>query len=117
MRHRHKRKVLSRTRAARRSLIRGLAISLIVHGRIATTQAKAKTLRPFVERLITRGRNPSLANRRHLLSTLGHEVAVKKVLTTLGPRYAQRPGGYTRIVRLGQRAGDASPLALIEFVS
>ncbi|MBI4426451.1 MAG: 50S ribosomal protein L17 [Candidatus Kerfeldbacteria bacterium] len=116
MRHRSKKNILGRTSAPRRQLLRSLAISLITYGRMTTSEAKAKALRPFVERVVTRGRAASLANRRHLLATLGNEQAVQKILTQLGPRYARRPGGYTRITRLGRRAGDASQQALIEFV-
>lgn len=116
MRHRHKHKILGRTRSSRRGLLRGLAISLIAYGRVTTTEAKAKTLRPFIERLITQGRTASLSNRRRLLAALGNESAAKKILTSISPRYAKRAGGYTRIIRLDRRVGDAAQRAIIEFV-
>lgn len=116
MRHRHKYKILGRTRSSRRSLLRGLAISLIAYGRVTTTEAKAKTLRPFVERLITQGRTASLSSRRRLLAALGNETATKKILTSISPRYAQRAGGFTRIIRLDRRVGDAAQRAIIELV-
>lgn len=117
MRHRKKRVILGRESAARRALFRQLAISLIDHGRITTTVAKAKALRPFVERLVTRARGtPSLARQRQLLATLDNRRAVTKLLKTIAPKYSQRPGGYTRIIKRGRRSGDGSPTALIEFI-
>lgn len=117
MRHRKSGAILGRERAARRGLFRQLAISLIDHGRITTTVAKAKALRPYIERLVTRARRPtSLTNRRQLLKTLDNQGAVTKLLKTIAPKYAQRTGGYTRIIKLGRRSGDGSPTALIEFM-
>lgn len=116
MRHRSKKKILGRERAPRRSLYRQLAINLILHGRITTTVAKAKALKPFAEKLITTGKRNTLAQRRSLMGALSNEAAVKKILTELAPKFSNRPGGYTRVVKLGRRQGDASPTALIEFV-
>lgn len=116
MRHRNRKKILDRNQTARASLYRHLATSLILHGRIQTTEAKAKSLRPFVERLITLGRVSSLAHRRQLLRRLRNTPAVERILTDLSPKYKQRPGGYTRITKSGRRLGDAARLAIIEFV-
>ncbi|MBI5405366.1 MAG: 50S ribosomal protein L17 [Candidatus Kerfeldbacteria bacterium] len=116
MRHRSKKKVLSRVAASRQALYRQLAINLIMHGRMTTTLAKAKAIRPFVERAVTTGKANTLTARRLLLKKLANDTAVKKVLADLSPKYASRAGGYTRITKLGRRQGDASPTAIIEFV-
>lgn len=116
MRHRKKGKVLDRKAGPRKALLRGLAVSLILYEKIKTTKAKAKTLRPIAERLITRGKNNTLAARRYLLKYLYQEAAVKKVLEELGPRYKDRKGGYTRILNIGQRQGDGAEVVQIELV-
>lgn len=116
MRHRKKGKVLDRKVGPRKALLRGLAVSLILYEKIKTTKAKAKVIRPIVERLITRGKNSTLASRRYLLKYLYKESAVKKVLEELGPRYKDRKGGYTRILSIGQRQGDGAEVAQIELV-
>jgi len=96
--------------------LRGLSRSLIAHGRIVTTEAKAKKLRPYVEKLITKGRKGGLHNRRQALSELQDKAVVHRLFDQVGPRAAERPGGYTRILKLGQRRGDATPMAIIELV-
>ncbi|PJA47610.1 50S ribosomal protein L17 [Candidatus Uhrbacteria bacterium CG_4_9_14_3_um_filter_36_7] len=116
MRHRKKTKILGRKKAARTSLYKNLAESIILYEKVTTTQAKAKAIRPVVERLITVGKEPSLTARRKLLQYLPTELAVKKVLEVLGPRYETRPGGYLRIRKIGTRANDAAPMVRIEFV-
>jgi large subunit ribosomal protein L17 len=116
MRHRNTKKTLGRTKSPREALLKGLANSLIMHGRITTTVTKAKVLRPYVERLVTRSRKPSLHVRRYLMSALTSEPSVKKLLADIGPKYADRNGGYTRIIKSGRRLGDASITAIIEFV-
>lgn len=116
MRHRHATKTLDRNATARRALMRSLATSLVMYEHINTTLAKAKAVRPYVERLITRGRDKSLHARRELMKELLEEAAVTKILEELGPRYAQRPGGYTRIVKLGARKGDGAEVAQIQLV-
>lgn len=116
MRHRNIKKPLGRTAGPRKSLIRNLAVSLILHGRIITTIAKARTLRPFVEQCVTRGKRATLQNRRLLIGRLGNVAAANKLLTDYGKRYASRNGGYTRILKVGIRTGDAGHTALIEFV-
>ncbi len=87
-----------------------------MHGRITTTLAKAQTVRPYVEQLITKGRSATLAQRRLLISALGNPAAVRKIMTDLSPRYAKRNGGYTRIIKCGRRAGDGGETAIIELV-
>jgi large subunit ribosomal protein L17 len=116
MRHRNKGRILGRTTAPRRALLKNLAQSIILYEKVRTTEAKAKEVRTTVERLITLGKKPSLAARRRLMMTLPTESAVKKVLEVLGPRYATRHGGYTRITKIGQRQGDAAKIVQIELV-
>lgn len=116
MRHRNKTKTLDRTATARKSLLRILASQLILYEKIQTTEAKAKALRPFVERLISHSKSPTLASRRYLMKYITVENAVKKLLEDIGPRYKGRAGGYTRILKLGQRQGDAARIARIELV-
>ena len=116
MRHGDKTKILGRTKAPRVALIRSLATSLVLYEKIKTTETKAKVLRPFVERLITIGKKNTLQGRRQLLAKLYLESAVKKVIDELAPRYAERKGGYLRIVKLGFRRGDAAKEVRIEFV-
>ena len=115
MKHHRKHRKLGREKGPRQALLRSLARSLILRDRIQTTEAKAKEIRPFVEKMITRGRAPTLANRRMLLSTLHDEGAVKKLIAKAG-EYTTRSGGYLRIIKMGPRAGDAAAMAVIEFV-
>ena len=89
---------------------------MIAHGRIVTTEAKAKRLRPYVEKLITKARKGGLHNRRQALSELQDKAVVHRLFAEVGPRAADRPGGYTRILKLGQRRGDATAMAIIELV-
>jgi len=118
MRHRKKGKILDRKKASRVALIRQLAESLILHEKIVTTEAKAKALRPIIEKLVTRARGKEkLAVRRTLLSKLPKQKAVKKLQEDIAPRYKERKGGYTRIIKLGAlRQGDGAKMAQIEFV-
>jgi large subunit ribosomal protein L17 len=102
--------------AHERAILRGLSRALIQHGRIVTTEAKAKRLRPYVEKLITKGRKGGLHNRRQAMSYLQDRKLVHRLFTEVGPRAGDRPGGYTRILKLGQRRGDATPMAIIELV-
>ena len=97
-------------------MMRNLATSLILYEQCNTTLAKAKAVRPYVERLITKGRVKSLNSRRALMKDLVVESAVLKVLEELGPRYKERPGGYTRIIKLGKRQGDGAETAQIQLV-
>jgi len=116
MRHRNTVKKLSRDRDSRKALMKNLAESLVLYERIQTTEVKAKALRSFVEPLITKAAEDTLANRRYLLKHLPTENSVKKLLEVLGPKYKSRPGGYTRIMKIGTRKGDNAPQVVIELV-
>ena len=107
---------LSRYKAHRKALLRGLTADLIKHERIKTTLAKAKETRIVAEKLITHGKKGTLHHRRLALSQLPNKQIVKKVFDELAPRYAERPGGYTRVVKLGPRQGDGASMAVIELV-
>lgn len=118
MQHGKQNRTLSRTRRGRTALLRGLAISLIRDQQIQTTTAKAKELRPFVERLITLSKNDTQATRKLVASRLGepNSTVVTKLFTEVAPRFAQRNGGYTRIIKLG-RTSPGREEAVIEFVA
>jgi large subunit ribosomal protein L17 len=116
MRHRAAHRKLGRRTAHRVSLLRNLAASLISHGRIRTTEAKAKELRPFVEKLVTLGKRDSLHARRRALSILPRREVVHRLFNDVSPRFSERPGGYTRILKLAHRQGDGASMAFIEFV-
>ena len=107
---------LNRTSHHRKALLRGLTADLIKHERIKTTLAKAKETRIVAEKLITHGKKGTLHNRRLAMSQLPNKQIVKKVFDELAPRYAERPGGYTRVVKLGPRQGDGASMAVIELV-
>ncbi len=115
MRHGNVNRKFGRKTDERRALLRSLARSLVLEGHIKTTQARAKEIRPLVEKMVTRGKVDSVSNRRLLESLLGDAITVKKLLET-AKQYTTRPGGYLRIVKMGPRKGDASPMAVIEFV-
>ncbi len=106
----------NRKRNQRNALMRSLALSLLNRGKIKTTEAKARELRPAVEKLITKGKNNSVPVQRLLLKRIKNKSAVHKVLHEWSPKYASRAGGYTRIVKLGTRKSDGSRMAIIEFV-
>ncbi len=116
MRHHRSGKKLGRDAAHRKALYANLASSLIEHGRIRTTEAKAKAVRPIVEKMITLGRRGDLAARRQALAYLRSQDAVHLLFAEVAPRFANRNGGYTRIVKLGQRAGDGAETAYLELV-
>jgi len=117
MRHQRKTVKLGRTQGHRDALLANLAVSLIEHGRIKTTVAKAKAVRPVVEKLVTKAKTGTLHSRRMALADLRHnEAAVRKLFTEIGPLNAERKGGYTRIVKLGMRRSDAAEMAIIEWV-
>lgn len=107
---------LNRTSSHRRALFANLAKALIEHESIQTTLPKAKELRSYIEKLVTKARDNSLHVRRQLVGTLGSESLAKKLMDVLAPRFAQRPGGYTRIVKAGFRYGDNAPMAVVQFV-
>ena len=116
MRHRKSGRRLNRTSAHRRAMFRNMAASLVEHEVIKTTLAKAKELRRVVEPLITLAKEDTVANRRLAFARTRNKAAVGKLFTELGPRYQDRPGGYTRILKAGFRVGDAAPVAYIELV-
>lgn len=97
-------------------MMKSLAESIIIYEKVQTTEAKAKAVRSLVEKSITTSKDDSLASRRKLLSTFHTELPVKKLLEVLGPRYKTRPGGYTRIIKLGHRQGDGADMVRIELV-
>ena len=116
MRHGMVNRKLGRTTSHRLAMFRNQLASLIDKERIITTLPKAKELKPQIERLIPLGRNDSVHNRRNAARQVGDDALVAKLFDTLGPRFSDRPGGYTRIVKLGPRRGDAAEMAILEFV-
>ena len=116
MRHRHGLRKLNRTSEHRQAMLRNMCVSLLTHEAIKTTLPKAKELRRVVEPLITMGKSPSLANKRLAFARLRDRDAVVKLFGELGPRYDKRPGGYTRILKMGFRVGDNAPMAFVELV-
>jgi large subunit ribosomal protein L17 len=116
MRHRVAGRKLSRASDHRMALYRNLVTDLLRYERIVTTEAKAREARPLAEKVITLGKKGSLHARRQALAFVYDSRVVDKVFTELGPRYANRPGGYTRMVKLGPRSGDGAPMAQLELV-
>jgi large subunit ribosomal protein L17 len=116
MRHRLANKKLGRNSAQRKALLRSLVTSFLDKERINTTLAKAKALRPVAEKIITLAKKNSLHARRKVLRFVYEKNVVKKLFEDIGPRFTERPGGYTRIIKTGQRAGDGAQLAIIELV-
>ena len=116
MRHRKSGRQLNRNSSHRKAMFKNMACSLIEHEVIKTTLPKAKELKRVAEPLITLAKTDSVANRRLAFSRTGSKETVGKLFTDLGPRYAERPGGYTRILKCGFRAGDAAPMAFVELV-
>ncbi len=116
MRHRVGGRKLQRTSAHRIALFRNMSAALIKHEQITTTVAKAKELRPYIEKLITLAKKGGLSNRRLAHARLLDEAQLQKLFDTLAPRYASRNGGYARVIKIGPRLSDASPMAIIEFV-
>lgn len=115
MRHGNHNRKFGRQKGPREALLKSLARSLVIRGRITTTQAKAKEIRPLVEKMLTRGKTDTVASRRLLVAQLGDARAADKLIKT-AQNYKERAGGYIRIVKMVPRKGDASPMALIEFV-
>lgn len=116
MRHNKVGRKLSRRKEHREAMLANLAASLVKSGRVKTTDAKAKEVRPFIERLVTFAKRGDLNARRIVLSRLKDTDAVKKLFDEIGPKFVNRFGGYTRILKLGYRSGDNAPVSLIEFV-
>ncbi len=116
MRHRKKFNHLGRKAGHRKAMLRNMATSLIMHKRINTTLAKAKALRMFLEPIVTRSKEDTMHNRRMVFRKLNNKYAVTELFRNISPKVADRPGGYLRIIKLGNRAGDNAEMALIEFV-
>ena len=117
MRHRAKGRQLSRTSTHRRAMLNNMATSLFEHGRVVTTEAKAKELRPFAEKLITLARRRDLHARRLVQRKIKDRETLSRLFSEIGPRFAARPGGYTRILKLGHREGDGADIARIELLA
>lgn len=116
MRHRIKIKKLDRKKAPREMMLRNLASSILIYEKVKTTKAKAKVVKPMVEKLITLSKKGDLAARRRLIAVLPQKMAVMKIMDVIGARYKERPGGYTRIINLGVRQGDGAEMVQIELV-
>jgi len=116
VRHQRSGRKLGRDSAHRKALYANLVCSLVEHGRIRTTEAKAKEVRPVAEEMITLGRRGDVAAARQAVAFLRSKPVVRKLFAEVAPRFADRPGGYTRIVKLGPRQGDAAPMAYLELV-
>jgi len=116
MRHRNQGRKLGKKAQHRTAMFANMAAALIKHEQIKTTLPKAKELRPVVEKLVTLSRRNNLHSRRLALSQIRDETQVKKLFDVIGPRYAARPGGYTRVLKAGNRQGDNAPMAFIEFI-
>ena len=114
MRHKAKGRKFGRKTDVRRALMRSLAVALVRSEKIQTTEAKAKELRPFIEKMLTKAREASIANRRSVSSVIG-VVSAKKLFDKIAPKFKDTKGGYTRIIKLAPRKGDASKMAIIEF--
>jgi large subunit ribosomal protein L17 len=116
MRHRNAHRKLSRNTSHRRALLRNLVTDFLDHGRLMTTLPKAKEIRPLAEKMITLGKRDSLHARRQVQSYLLREAVAKKLFDTVAPKFANRPGGYSRIIKLGNRKGDGADMAIIELL-
>ena len=116
MRHRKAGRKLNRNSSHRIALMRSLAISIILHESIKTTLAKAKEIRGFLEPLVTLAKENNVANQRKVYAKLRDKAAVAKLFNKIGPRFAERPGGYLRVIKRGYRSGDKSPIAQVEFL-
>lgn len=116
MRHNLKGRKLNRTSSHRKAMFANMAVSLVMNEQIKTTLPKAKEIRPYVEKLVTVAKNPTLANRRRIISQIKDRVAAEKLISVLATRFKERAGGYTRIIKAGFRFGDNAPVAYIEFL-
>ena len=116
MRHKVAHRKLGRTTEHRMAMLKNMSASLIKHEQITTTLPKAKELRPYVEKLVTLAKHGGLSNRRLAMARLQDDAQLKKLFDVLAPRYADRPGGYVRVLKAGFRASDQAPMAVIEFV-
>ena len=116
MRHKKTKRTLGRKSGPRKALIKNLLNSLILYEKIKTTETKAKEIKPLMERMVTRAKKDTLHNRREIMKTIPTKNAVKKLFEVIGPKYKEKKGGYLRIVKLGERKGDAAKMCIIEFV-
>ena len=116
MRHRKIGRKLGRTSSHRKAMYRNMSVSLLMNETIKTTVPKAKELRRIIEPIITRSKKDSVANRRIIFNQLRDKVVIGKLFNEIGPRFEKRPGGYLRILKLGPRAGDAAPMALVQLL-
>ncbi len=117
MRHHNNKRKFGRTKNVRNALVNSLALNLIVREKIKTTEPKAKELRPFIEKLVTRAKRKDLASRKLVISKLSNRSKeVKKLFEVIAPRYTDKKGGYTRVLKLGARKSDGAKMAIIEFV-
>jgi large subunit ribosomal protein L17 len=116
MRHKKKGKKLGRTRDPRKALLRSLATSFVISGKITTTKAKAKAVKPIIEKYITISKEKNLTIKRRLQQYFYQEKAIKKLLDEIGPKYKERKGGYTRIIKLDRRNGDDAEMVILELV-
>ena len=116
MRHRKNKKTLDRGSDHRSALVQNLVKSFLLHEKIKTTVTKAKVAKPMVEKIITLGKTNTLTTRRRLITLLGSNAIAQKVMTDISPRYKERAGGYTRIIRIGQRQGDGAPMVFLTLV-
>lgn len=115
MRHHNANRKFGRVRKVRKALLNSLARSLVLHERIETTEPKAKEIRPFVEKIITKGKKDNVSTRRSISTIIGKNAA-KKMIEDISKRYDKRNGGYTRVIKTGRRISDGSKMAIIEFV-
>jgi len=116
MRHGIAHRKLNRTASHRKAMLANMAASLIKHEQITTTLPKAKELKPFMDKLVTLSKRGDLHARRQAISKIRDKQQVSKLFETLGPRYSERPGGYTRVIKAGYRYGDSAPMAVIELI-
>jgi len=116
MRHRHSGRQLNRNSSQRKAMFRNMTVSLVEHELIKTTLPKAKELRSYAEPLITLAKKDSVANRRLAFDRTRSKAAVGKLFSELGPRFKDRPGGYLRILKIGYRAGDSAPMAIVQLM-
>ena len=117
MRHHNSKRKFGRTKNQRNALVNSLALNLIVREKIKTTEPKAKELRPFIEKLVTRAKNNTLANKKLIVSKLSNRrKEVKKLFDVIAPKYKDKKGGYTRVIKAGVRKSDGAKMAIIEFV-
>ncbi|MCU0679959.1 MAG: 50S ribosomal protein L17 [Planctomycetes bacterium] len=116
MRHRNKNKILDRKKGPREMMLKNLASSILIYEKVKTTEAKAKVVRSLVEKAITTAKKADLSSHKELISTLPQKMAVRKAIEVLKDRYQDRKGGYTRIIKLGDRQGDGAKIVQIELV-